>query len=245
MATLAGPRSPLASAVLLVPALLFGLLVTLQWRTEADRSDLTLRRTAPLLDAAKSLQDEQNGLKAQLTDLRAQLDDIQRSASSQGAVARDLQGRIDELRRAAGLTERTGEGVVVLLDDTRPAAGIAPSDADRTICHSTDLTDIINAAWRGGAVAVAVNEERVVGSTSVYCIGSTSMVNGTLMSGPFSVVAIGPADRLVATFDDPTQLTDIKRRRDAHGLAFTVTRGTGLKIPAYTGAFNVRTATVR
>ncbi len=245
MASLTAPRSPLGSAVLLVPALLFGLLVTLQWRTQADRSDVSLRRTAPLLDAARSLQDEQNGLKTQLADLRAQLDEIQRSASSQNAVARDLQVRIDELRRAAGLTERSGDGVVVVLDDTRPAAGVAGSDAERALCHSTDLTDIINATWRGGAVAISVNGERVVGSTSVYCIGSTSMVNGTLMAPPFSIVAIGSQDQLMAILDDPAQLADIKRRRDAHGLAFTVTRGAGLKVPAYTGALNVRSATAR
>ena len=57
--------------VLLVPALLFGLLVSLQWRTQSERSELTVRYNAPLTDAASALQNEQNGLKAQLTDLRA------------------------------------------------------------------------------------------------------------------------------------------------------------------------------
>ena len=111
MATLSAraPRRLSAPLVLMLPALLFGLLVTLQWRTQLERSELTVRYNAPLLDAAKSLQNEQDALRAQLADLRTQLDDIQRGAASQTTSSRDLQARIDELRAAAGLTERTGD----------------------------------------------------------------------------------------------------------------------------------------
>src|SRR3954452_20613987 len=98
MATIAAkaPRRLSPPLVLMLPALLFGLLVSLQWRTQQERSELTVRYNAPLLDAATSLQHEQDGLKAQLADLRAQLDEIQRSAASQSTTSRDLQARIDE-----------------------------------------------------------------------------------------------------------------------------------------------------
>src|SRR6266850_2815466 len=182
MATLAGraPRRIGAPLVLIVPALLFGLLVSVQWRTQQKRSELTVRYNAPLLDAANSLQNEQNTLKAQLADLRGQLDAIQVGAASQSTASRDLQARIEELRSAAGLTERTGDGVVVTLDDARTTTPGQTSNVDKSICHSTDLTDIVNAAWRGGAQSIAINGERVVGSTSVYCVGSTIMVNGKI-----------------------------------------------------------------
>lgn len=242
-ATSPAARRMSAPLVLVLPAVLFGLLVTMQWRTQADRSELTVRYNAPLLDAAHSLQGEQNELKSQLAQLRAQLDEIQRASSSQTTLARDLQDRIDGLRSDAGLTPRVGDGVLIELNDARPSATIPAGDLDRAICHSTDITDIINTAWRGGAVAVTVNEERVVGSTSVYCVGSTIMVNGTLMSPPFTIKAIGPQDRLMAAFEDPAQLADIKQRRDVYGLGFRVTRAAGVRIPAYTGALNVRNAT--
>jgi uncharacterized protein YlxW (UPF0749 family) len=103
----------------------------------------------------------------------------------------------------------------------------------------------VNQAWRGGAEAIAVNDERIVGSSSIYCVGSTIMVNGTLMSPPFSVVVIGPQNDLLATYDDPTQLRDIKQRRDVYGLGFRVSRASGLRVPPYGGALNVRYATPR
>ncbi len=231
------------SLVLLLPAVLFGLLVSVQWRTQSERNELTVRYNTPLLDAAKTLQNEQNTLKVQLADLRAELDQIQASASTQSDAAKELQARIDELKTVAGLNERTGDGVIITLDDARGA--VAAKDIEKSICHNTDLTDIVNQAWRGGATAIAVNDERIVGSSSIYCVGSTIMVNGTLMSPPFSVVVIGPQNELLATYDDPTQLRDIKQRRDVYGLGFRVSRASGLRIPPYRGALNVRYANPR
>ena len=231
------------SLVLLLPAVLFGLLVSVQWRTQAERNELTVRYNTPLLDAAKTLQNEQSALKVTLAELRAQLDQIQTSASTQSDAAKDLQSRIDGLKTVAGLNERSGDGVEIVLDDARGAA--AAKDVEKSICHNTDLTDIVNQAWRGGAEAIAINDERIVGSSSIYCVGSTIMVNGTLMSPPFKVLVIGPQNELLATYDDPTQLRDIKQRRDVYGLGFRVSRATGLHLPPYRGALNVRFATPR
>lgn len=241
-ATAAPERTRLShSLVLLLPAVLFGLLVSVQWRTQSERNELTVRYNTPLLDAAKSLQKEQDLLKLQLAALRAELDQIQANASTQSGAAKELQTRIDELKTVAGLNERTGDGVIVFLDDARGAS--AAKDIEKSICHNTDLTDIVNQAWRGGATAIAINDERIVGSSSIYCVGSTIMVNGTLMSPPFNVLVIGPQNELLATYDDPSQLRDIKQRRDVYGLGFRVSRATGLRIPPYQGALNVRYAT--
>ena len=210
------------SLVLLLPAVLFGLLVSVQWRTQSERNELTVRYNTPLLDAAKTLQKEQDALKLQLAGLRAELDQIQTSASTQSDAAKELQAGIDELKTVAGLNERTGDGVIIVLDDARGAS--AAKDIEKSICHNTDLTDIVNQAWRGGATAIAINDERIVGSSSIYCVGSTIMVNGTLMSPPFNVLVIGPQNELLATYDDPSQLRDIKQRRDVYGLGFRVSR---------------------
>jgi uncharacterized protein YlxW (UPF0749 family) len=227
---------------LLLPATLFGFLVAAQWQGQAERSQLAVRYNAPLTDAALALQSEQNALKLQLQDLRAQLDQIQSNAASQSGASSEVQTRIADLKARAGLTALTGDGVVVQLDD---AHNVLPGakDLDQAICHSTDLTDIVNTAWRGGAQAIAVNEQRVVGSTSVYCVGSTIMVNGTLLSPPFNIVVLGPQNGVLSAFDDPQQLRDIKQRRDVQGLGFRVTRASAVHVPAYDGALTVRYAT--
>jgi uncharacterized protein YlxW (UPF0749 family) len=227
---------------LLIPAALFGFLVTAQWQGQQERSSIAVRYNAPLTDAALALQKEQNDLKTQLQDLRGQLDQIQSSAATQSGAATDLGKRLADLKAEAGLSPVTGDGVVVQLDDSHTVAAGA-TNLDQAICHSTDLTDILNTAWRGGAKAIAVNLQRVVSSTSVYCVGSTIMVNGTLLSPPFNITVIGPQDGVLGAFDDPSQLKDIKARRDVQGLGFRVSRKSAITVPAYDGALNVRIAT--
>ena len=234
-------RSGLA---LLVPALLFGFLVAAQWQTQLERSQLAVRYNAPLTEAARTLQSEQSTLKVQLAELRKQLDTFQANASTQTGATRELQARIDDLKARAGLTAASGDGVVIQLDDAKQSSATA-KDLDKSICHGTDLTDIVNTAWRGGAQAVAINDERIVGTSSVYCVGSTVMVNGTLMSPPFQIVAIGKQDQLLGAFQDPAELRDIKQRSGVHGLGFRVSRVSGLHAAAYSGALNVRAAQPR
>lgn len=229
---------------LLLPAVLFGILVSAQWQTQQERSDLAVRYNAPLTEAAQSLQNEQNTLKTQLAELRQQLDAIQTNASTQSEAARALQAQIDGLKERAGLTAVKGDGVIVLLDDAKQTAANA-KDLEQSICHATDLTDIVNTAWRGGAQAVAINRERIVGTSSVYCVGATIMVNGTLMSPPFEIAAIGRQDQLLRAFEDPAQLRDIKQRSEVHGLGFRVSRAQDLETPAFNGALNVHVAQPR
>ena len=237
-----GPAT-MRAAALLLPAVVLGLLVAAQWRGQQDRSEASVRYNTPLLEAANALQREQAGLKAQLAELRVRMDQIQANAAGQTGNGRDLEARIELLKQRGGLTARSGDGILVVLDDAR--GPVAAKDLEKSICHSTDVTDIVNTAWRGGATAVAVNDERIVGSSSVYCIGSTITVNGTLMSPPFQVAIIGAPDALLAAFADPAQLRDLKQRKDVFGLGLRVTRASALRVPAYSGALTVKQATPR
>ncbi|MBI2323448.1 MAG: DUF881 domain-containing protein [Chloroflexi bacterium] len=226
---------------LMFPAVLFGFLVATQWATLAlpGSQDVGIRYIDPLSGTVTRLQEEQTSLKAQLTDIRAKLDDLQRTAAAQSGAVRDLQVRIEDLKATAGLTEARGEGVVVTVDTVRAPGA---KEQERGVCLAPDLTDIVNAAWRGGARAVAVNDERLVVSSSVYCVGATIVVNGTIVSAPFAVSAVGPPATILGVIDDPTQLRDLKRRRDQLAIDLRVTRSPLLTLPPYTGPLSARSA---
>ena len=226
---------------LMLPAILFGFLVATQWSTLAmlGSQDVGIRYIDPLSGTVTRLQEEQTSLKTQLADVRAKLDEVQRTAAAQSGTVRELQARIDDLKASAGLTETRGEGVVVTLDTVRAPGA---KEQERSVCLAPDLTDIVNAAWRGGARAVAVNSERIVASSSVYCVGSTIVVNGSIVAAPFAVSAVGPAATILGVIDEPTQLRDLKRRRDQAAVDLRVTRSPLLTLPAYTGPLSGRSA---
>lgn len=222
----------------MLPAFLFGAFVAAQWSTIAlpGSVDVSIRYIDPLSSTVDRLQEEQAGLRTQVVDLRKRLDEIQRTAASQSGSAKEIQTKIDELRTSAGLTEARGEGVTVSLDTTKTAR-----DPER-VCLAPDLTDIVNTAWMANARAVSINSERLVASSSVYCVGSTIVVNGSIVAAPYVVSAVGSSATLLGAMDDPAQLRDLKRRRDQLAVDLRIARAPQLTLPAYTGAVPARTA---
>jgi uncharacterized protein YlxW (UPF0749 family) len=227
--------------VLLTPALVLGLLVGAQAQSQGGRPIAATRYNVPLVEAAVSLQTEQEQLKSQLADLRAELDAIGSQGAASDARAATLHRQVDDLRAQAGLTPLGGAGATITLDDAR----LSPSTSTQTlvlaIVHSSDLTDVFNAAWKAGATGIAVNGERITSSSA--CVGAVIQINGTLLSPPFVISILGPADHLFATLSDPQELRDLKQRHDVFGLGFVIRRADTLALPGYTGPIHIRYAT--
>ena len=226
--------------VLVVPALLLGIVVAAQWETQSRRTPLASRYQVQLAEAAQSMQDEQRQLKIEVLRLRAELDAIDTQAAAFGGQSATITADLDRLRAAAGLSPIAGPGITVTLDDGHVPAGAPGRDIELAIVHSTDLTDVFNTAWKAGAEAIAVNGERITGASA--CVGAVIQINGTLLSPPFVVRIVGPADRLLAVVSDPAELTDQKHRHASFGLGFAVARSDRLDVPGYSGAVRVRWA---
>lgn len=220
-----------------------GVVIAAQWQTQSARTPFAARYQLTLAEAAVDLQREQEQLKVQLTSLRAELDAIQARSAAFGPLAAALDARVARAKEAAGLTPVAGEGLVVVLDDGRVPASAPTRTIELAIVHSTDITDVLNAAWRAGAEAISVNGERITAASA--CVGAVIQINGTLLSPPFTFSIVGPPDRLHAGLSDPAQLVDQKRRRDAFGLRLRFERSPEVRVPAYTGAIPVRYAAPR
>jgi uncharacterized protein YlxW (UPF0749 family) len=226
--------------VLVVPALILGVLVTAQWQTTARRPATTGRYQVELTDAALALQGEQGRLKSEVARLRTELDALHAQGAARDARLGDLQQRIDALKDDAGLDVRTGAGVVLTLDDARLPPTTARRAIELGIVHSQDIVDVLNAGWRAGAEAIAINGERITGASA--CVGATIQINGTLMSPPFAVSMLGPPDQMYRALADPKELAQLKQRSTAFGLGFALERAGQVRIPAYTGPLLVRHA---
>jgi uncharacterized protein YlxW (UPF0749 family) len=96
--------------------------------------------------------------------------------------------------------------------------------------------------WLGGAEAISVNGERVVHGTSIYCVGSTVLVNDTRMAPPYEVSAIGEPTRLLDYLRNPGYLVDLRTRSERAGIGFEMMRVDAVSIPAYQGSVQQRYA---
>lgn len=188
----------------------------------------------------EQLEAEQAALKAEIGRLRTDLANYQAHAAAETDRLQRLNADLDAQRAAAGLTAMRGPGIVVSLDDSGARNISTSPDPNAFLVHDYDLRDVINVLWLAGAEAIAVNDERVIGNTSAYCVGSTVMVNTTRLSPPYVVRAIGEPASLAETLRNPSYLTALRQKVERYGIKFQVAPAPKLTLPAYTGGFSVR-----
>jgi uncharacterized protein YlxW (UPF0749 family) len=232
--------------VLLVPAFLLGLTAATQIQTQTRRAAFlptySSQESVHLTQIAITLQREQEALKRELQHARAALDAVQEEAARLDGSAAGLQRQIEDMKVAAGITPLTGAGVIVTLDDAR-LPPIQSALLARAIVHSQDLTDLINAAWKGRAQGIAINDERITGASA--CAGSTIQINGTLLSPPFVMEIVGPTEVLMGVLSQAGELADLRARSRTLGLRFDVATAADVRLPAYSGPITVRYAQPR
>lgn len=224
-------------------ALLLGLFFTAQLRSKPSAppvdADYPRRMGAATIE---QLELEQTQLKQEIADLRKQIAMQQEQAANNKASFAEISADLKREQERAGLTPLQGAGVRVTLDDSTVKNVPAGGDASNYLVHEFFLRDVVNALWAGGAEAISLNGERVVPSTSIYCVGSTILVNSTRLSPPYVFLAIGDPARLQAALKEPTALTLLKYRVQNFGLQFKTDTPAQVKVPAFDGTLTIKYA---
>lgn len=185
--------------------LLFGILITLQFRgiilSEPDEG-ATARQLAAELEAARQ---ENQKLIEQLEQLeaeRAQLwKDLGDNLNNQ-QINKLLKERDYENFRA-GLTAVKGSGIVITMEDA-PARG--ELDVMEYIIHDNHINNILDELKANGAQAISINGERVMFSTKPVCAGPTIIINNNRYPPPYVIKAIGDPDVLYNAIESMAQV---------------------------------------
>lgn len=177
-------------------------------------------------------------LRADVEAMRAEVERLRRGASGQRADAVALERALAAAKLAAGLAAVRGPGLRVTLDDSSLTESPSGNVNDLVI-HSQDVQAVVNALWRAGAEAVAINGQRLVSTSAVLCVGNTLLLNGTVHSPPYVVVAVG-ANR--ARFEADRLVRRLRADAEAFSLGFSVKDGDDLRVPAYEGSVELRHA---
>ncbi|MCR4406163.1 MAG: DUF881 domain-containing protein [Anaerolineae bacterium] len=222
----------------LIVALVLGAMLSLQWNSPSPPTSTGHERATDL--AIQRLEAEQEELKTTIARLRAELDAYQQQSTARTKLLEEIKAQLAEQKLYAGLLPVQGPGVQVVLDDgAQRVVSLRPGDY---LIHEYDIRDVINLLWMAGSEAIAVNQERVVATTSIYCVGSTIMVNDTRLSPPYIIQAIGPSDVQSEVLRNPSYLRDLKDRVARYNVQFKVSKTSNLRLPAYAGSFVVRYA---
>jgi len=141
---------------------------------------------------------------------------------------------LSNARFLAGLTPVQGPGVVVTLNDSKKSLPSLPSGmAPPNIIHDTDINQVINELKAAGAEAIAVNDQRLVATSSIRVAGPTVLINFIPVVPPFVIKAIGNPKMLAGAMNIPGGIaTQLKAYDPA---MFSVREAGTLKLPAYSG----------
>jgi uncharacterized protein YlxW (UPF0749 family) len=205
----------------------------------ADGLDLRAASVTDLSHVVSSEKQSSDGLQAQIAALNAQISTLSRGVDDQ--QVRRLQRQVDALRGPAGFSAVQGPGLTVVLNDAPKSeidaaaqpGGVSP---DELVVHQQDIQAVVNALWLGGADAITLQNQRVISTTGIKCVGNTVILHGVPYSPPYQIAAIGDPVRLQAALDDSEYVAAYRTFVDTYKLGYQVVPSVRLQFPAYTGS---------
>lgn len=218
-----------AKIVFILTGVFVGLLVTAQFRSAIPTTTFPYDELDAQQDLIESYTDEQEILKNKIVYLREQIQLKQAEASQ--TIEQSNLDLLNSLKEEVGLTTLKGEGIEIIMND-----GIKrdPANVDQYLIHAADLRDVINVLFAAGAEAVAINDQRVINSTTINAIGNTILVNNAHLAAPFTIKALGDPEILSNRLHQLDPLPDLKKRFFEDKIQFQISKKNLLTVPLYT-----------
>ena len=170
--------------------LIFGMMIPTMIRKESERLQAYSSAKAKAADYANwilTLEEEQSRLKdaeKQLSEEKTSLGEAILAEHGFSSFAEDLQ----KAKALSGLSQLEGKGVVVTLDD---ATITNPDDVNQvSLIHAEDVIYLLNILNSSGVEGLAINEERVVGTSGIVCNGPKIRINNARYPVPFVIFAV-------------------------------------------------------
>jgi uncharacterized protein YlxW (UPF0749 family) len=165
-------------------ACLLGLLVVIQLRGQAGGSALATKSPQDLTILVANLNTENDRLRSEITTLQGQLGELRTDRANGATSVGQLESDLGRIRAWAGLDPIAGTGVEITIGGEIDAAAV---------------DDLLNELRNAGAVAIAIEDIRLISRTTVSGVPGSLDVDGFLLRDPFIIRAIGKPETLVGS----------------------------------------------
>lgn len=201
-----------------IVAVVLGLLLVVQFRSQTSNNTLDALSATELTDLVANLNTRNDQLRTEITATRAQLDALTSARARGDTSLGQLQADLSRIRAWAGLLPVTGPGIQVTVTGRIPG---------------TAVQDLLNELRNAGAESYAVAGVRVVSGSVVAGPAGGISIEDTSLGDTFEVDAIGNAATLTGSL---TRAGGIVARLKATfpDVLVTVTPVDRLELPATT-----------
>lgn len=197
------------SITLGIMCLILTLAICVQIRT-MNSANSTVSQTLSdngLRDEVLRIKEKYDNTYRELENAQKKLEEARQSATQNDKNAEAKEQELKENNMLLGKTDVTGDGVEVVLQD---ATNVETSlNLSEQLIHYSDIQLVVNELKNAGAEAIEVNEQRIVGTSSITCEGNIIKVNGEKIGNPFIIKAIGSPNLLYGALTRVGSILDI------------------------------------
>lgn len=146
-------------------------------------------------EAVKKRTDEQNKI----------INEYERSTGDKNDFSDILNEELKNANILLGKYDLKGEGIIITLDDSE----LSPTEElplKKLIVHDSDVLAIVNELNKAGAEAISVNDQRIIQTSEVKCVGPVIEVNNEKLAGPYIIRAIGNKDELFTKLNNDSEV---------------------------------------
>ena len=169
-------------------ALVLGLLVVVQLRSQAGGSDLAQLSSQDLTVLVANVNARNEQLRREASLLDGELATLSQNQARGDVSVDEIRADLRRVRAYAGLDPVGGPGVSIAINGPIDGVGV---------------DELINELRNAGAEAIAVGGVRVVTGVVVAGAPGQSVIDGVALGGNFEVDAIGAPDKLTGSLTRP------------------------------------------
>ena len=216
----------------------------LMFATSAQTSqgtDLRSSGRVDLVDVVRARDREVREQAALVQQLQDQVDSLTAQAAPGNAEVARLAAEAAALAPSVGSQAVTGPALSVSLNDAKlPATGIpAGLTANDFVVHQQDVQNVVNALWAGGAEAMMLQDQRVISTSAVRCVGNVLILQGRVYSPPYVIQAIGDQAGMRAALNRNKQVKNYRDYANLLGLGYDLSSKAAASFPAYAGSLSL------
>ncbi|MEG6616434.1 DUF881 domain-containing protein [Peptococcaceae bacterium 1198_IL3148] len=213
---------------IVIVAIVFGIMLAFQFKTQEHINDPTIERTTQLNAEIEQKKKKVAELKEQVDEMRLTLE----KAASQPELS-IMQSKLKTVGIMAGTTPVKGPGIEVTLNDSNIA--LSPDqNPNLYVLHDEDVLKVLNELKAAGAEALALNDQRLIATSEIRCVGPTILTNGNKrLAVPFVITAIGNPDTL---YNSLFMKGGVAEHLKYWGIQISAKRVAEVVIPSYNGS---------
>jgi len=207
----------------------------------AQGTDLRSSGRFDLVDVVRAQDRAVRERVAAVKQLQDQVDSLTAQAAPGNAEVARLRAEAAALAPDVGTQGVTGPARVGQSQRRQTHCSELPEGytADDIVVHQQDVQAVVNALWAGGAEAMMLQDQRVISTSAVRCVGNTLILQGRVYSPPYVIQAIGDQVAMRAALDQSREVRTYRDYADLLGLAYDVTSKGQASFPGYAGSLSL------